>query len=324
MEFPLVRMRRLRRTEALRRMVREAVLHPADLVQPLFAVSGQGVRTPIASMPGVEKRSPDGVAEAAQRAWAAGVPAVSIVGLPSQKDAEGSSSWSQRGVVQEATRAVKKAVPDMCVIADVGFGEYTDHGHCGVMVDGDVDNDATLENLARQAVSLAEAGADILAPQGMMDGMVAALREALDDSDFESVPIMSSAVEYASALYGPFREVAGSAPVFGDRDGYQMDPANSREAIREAQLDVAEGADMLMVKPAMAYLDLVRDLKEEFELPVAAFSVSGELAMVEAAVAHAGMDRRRLVLETLTSMKRAGADLIVTYWATEAAEWLKR
>lgn len=324
MEFPLVRMRRLRRTEALRRMVRETILSPNDLIQPLFIVPGQGVRNPVKSMPGVAQLSVDLAVEEAQRAWDAGVPAVILFGVPTKKDSEGSGSWHDHGLVQKTTRAIKKANPEICVIADVCFCEYTDHGHCGIIMDGDVDNDSTLENLGRQVVSLAHAGADIMAPSGMMDGMVAAIRDALDENEHENVPIMSYAVKFASAYYGPFRDAADSAPAFGDRRTYQMDPANGREAIREAQLDVAEGADFLMVKPALAYMDLIRDLKEEFDLPIAAYNVSGEMAMVEAAAANGWIDRERVILETLTSMKRAGADLILTYWATEAAGWLQK
>jgi porphobilinogen synthase len=325
MDFPLVRMRRLRRTEALRRMVRETILTPDDLIQPLFVVPGQGVKNPVKSMPGVAQLSVDLAVEHAQATWEAGVPAVILFGIPAKKDAEGSSSWNHHGIVQEATRAIKQACPDLCVIADVCFCEYTNHGHCGVLDENKlVDNDATLENLGKQAVSLADAGADIMAPSGMMDGMVGAIREALDENDHDHIPILSYAVKFASAYYGPFRDAADSAPTFGDRRTYQMDPANAREAIREAQLDVSEGADMLMVKPALAYLDLVRDLKEEFELPVATYNVSGEMAMVEAAAANGWVDRQRIIMETLLCMKRAGADLILTYWATEVARWLTK
>ena len=324
MEFPLVRMRRLRRTEALRRMVRETILSPYDLVQPLFVIPGQGEQRPVVSMPGVSQLSVDGAVQASGAAFEAGVPAVILFGIPDRKDAEGSPSWNSDGVVQRATRAIKEALPELCVIADVCFCEYTDHGHCGVLRDQEVDNDETLENLSKQVVALADAGCDIMAPSGMMDGMVEAIREGLDEAGHEHIPILSYAVKYASAYYGPFRDAADSAPQFGDRRGYQMDPANAREAIREAQLDVAEGADMLMVKPALAYLDLIRDLREEFELPLAAYNVSGEYAMIEAAAAHGWLDRKRVVLETLTSIKRAGADMILTYWATEAAGWLSR
>ena len=324
MEFPLVRMRRMRRTDALRRMVRETRLSPDDLIQPFFAVPGKGVRKPVASMPGVSQLSVDALVEAAGKTYEAGVPAVILFGIPKRKDHEGSSSWSSDGVVQQATRALKKAYPELCVIADVCFCEYTDHGHCGVLDGQEVDNDATLENLGKQVVSLAEAGADIMAPSGMMDGMVGAIRDALDEDGHDMIPILSYAVKFASGFYGPFRDAAESAPSFGDRRQYQMDPANAREAIREAQLDVAEGADMLMVKPALAYLDLIRDLKEEHDLPIAAYNVSGEMAMVEAAARNGWIDRERVILETLTSMRRAGADLILTYWATEVAGWLRK
>jgi porphobilinogen synthase len=323
MEFPLVRMRRLRRTEALRRMVRETVLRPDNLVQPLFVVPGSNVRKPVSSMPGVAQLSVDHAVTEARRARDAGVPAVILFGIPDRKDPEGSSSWNGDGIVQRATRAIKREVPELCVIADLCFCEYTDHGHCGVIHEGDVENDETLENLARQAVSLADAGVDLVAPSGMMDGMVSAIREGLDEEGFERVAIMSYAVKFASAFYGPFRDAAESTPSFGDRRTYQMDPANGREALREAALDVAEGADILMVKPALAYLDLVRDLREEHDLPIAAYNVSGEMAMLEAAAAKGWLDRKRAILETLLSIRRAGADMILSYWATEAATWLR-
>ena len=324
MEFPVTRMRRLRRTDAIRRMVRETHVRADDLIQPLFVVPGKGKRNPVVSMPGVAQLSIDNVVGEAQAAWEAGVPAVILFGIPETKDPEGASSWNGDGIVQRATRAIKKSVPDLCVIADVCFCEYTDHGHCGPIVDGDVDNDATLENLGKQVVSLSAAGADVMAPSGMIDGMVLAIREALDENDYENIPILSYAVKFSSAFYGPFRDAAESAPSFGDRRTYQMDPANGREALREAQLDASEGADMLMVKPALAYLDVIRDLRDEFEHPIAAYNVSGEMAMVEAAAANGWVDRERIILETLTSIRRAGADLILTYWATEVARWLSR
>lgn len=305
-------------------MVRETILSPYDLIQPLFVIPGQGQKKPVSSMPGVNQLSVDAAVEASGAAFEAGVPAVILFGIPERKDAEGSSSWNAEGIVQRAARAIKDALPELCVIADVCFCEYTDHGHCGVLREKEVDNDETLENLAKQVVSLADAGCDVMAPSGMMDGMVEAIREGLDDAGHEQIPIMSYAVKYSSAFYGPFRDAADSAPSFGDRRAYQMDPANAREALREAQLDVAEGADMLMVKPALAYLDLIRDLRQEFELPLAAYNVSGEYAMIEAAAANGWIDRRRVILETLTSIKRAGADTILTYWATEAAGWLNR
>jgi porphobilinogen synthase len=323
MEFPLTRMRRLRKTEALRRMVRETHLSPDNLIQPFFAVPGTNVKKPVSSMPGVAQLSVDHVATEAKRAFDAGVPAVILFGLPDHKDAEGSSSWSTNGIVQRAIRAIKEKNRDLCVIADLCFCEYTSHGHCGVLADGDVDNDATLENLAKQAVSLAEAGADVIAPSGMMDGMVGAIREGLDDADFDNLPILAYSAKFASGFYGPFREAAESTPSFGDRRSYQMDPANIREAVREAALDVSEGADMLMVKPALAYLDVIRELRNEFDLPLAAYNVSGEMAMVEAAAANGWIDRKRVIMETLISIRRAGADMILTYWATEVAGWLK-
>jgi porphobilinogen synthase len=315
-------MRRMRKTEGLRRMIRETRLSPDNLIQPLFVVPGKDVRKPVSSMPGVAQLSVDQAVVESKRAFDAKVPAVILFGIPDEKDAEGSSAWDSNGIVQRASRAIKEAVPGLVVIADVCFCEYTSHGHCGVLAGGDVDNDATLENLARQVVSLADAGCDMMAPSGMMDGMVGAIREALDESAFDHVPIMSYSVKFASAFYGPFREAAESAPSFGDRKGYQMDPANAREAIREAQLDASEGADILMVKPALAYLDLIRDLKEELDLPVAAYNVSGEMSMIEAAAKNGWLDRKRTILETLTSIRRAGADLILTYWATEVAGWL--
>jgi porphobilinogen synthase len=322
MTFPLVRMRRLRRSEALRRMVRETRLSADNLIQPLFVVPGQGVRKPVTSMPGVAQLSVDNTVREAEKAAKAGVPAVILFGIPDQKDAEGSSSWSEDGIVQRAARALKKELPELVVVADLCFCEYTSHGHCGVIEHHDVHNDSTLPNLGKQAVALAQAGCDIVAPSGMMDGMVGAIRKALDQSGHAQLPIMSYSVKFASAYYGPFREAAESTPAFGDRRTYQMDPANAREALREARLDVEEGADILMVKPALAYLDLIRDLRANFEHPIAAYNVSGEMSMVEAAAQLGYLDRKRTILETLTSMRRAGADLILTYWATEVAGWL--
>jgi porphobilinogen synthase len=323
MQFPLVRMRRLRRTETLRRMVRENRLSPDHLIQPLFVVPGTNVRNPVRSMPGVAQLSVDQALVEAEKAAKARVPSVILFGIPDQKDARGSSSWADEGIVQQAARAIKERLPELVVIADVCFCEYTDHGHCGVIERGDVDNDATLVNLAKQAVSLAQAGCDILAPSGMMDGMVRTIRGALDENRFTELPIMSYSVKYASAYYGPFRDAAESAPQFGDRRTYQMDPGNGREALREAALDVSEGADILMVKPALAYLDLIRDLRERFDHPIAAYNVSGEMSMIELAAKHGYVDRKRIILETLLSMRRAGADLILSYWATEVAGWLE-
>ncbi|MEY2932977.1 MAG: porphobilinogen synthase [Pseudomonadota bacterium] len=322
MTFPVVRMRRLRRSEPLRRMVRETQLSADQLIQPLFAVPGQGVRKPVVSMPGVAQLSVDNIVREGEKAFKAGVPAVILFGIPDQKDAEGSSSWQAEGIVQQAARALKRELPELLVIADLCFCEYTSHGHCGVIEHGDVHNDRTLPNLGKQAVALAQAGCDIVAPSGMMDGMVGAIRAALDESGHTDLPIMSYSVKFASAYYGPFREAAESTPSFGDRRTYQMDPSNRREALREARLDVAEGADILMVKPALAYLDLIRDLRENFEHPIACYNVSGEMSMIEAAAQLGYLDRKRTILETLTSMRRAGADMILTYWATEVAGWL--
>lgn len=322
MSFPVVRMRRLRQSENLRRMVRETRLSADNLIQPLFVVPGQGVRKPVVSMPGVAQLSVDNAVREAEKAYKAGVPAVILFGIPDQKDADGSNSWSSDGIVQQAARALKKELPELLVIADLCFCEYTSHGHCGVIEHGDVHNDRTLPNLAKQAVSLAQAGCDLIAPSGMMDGMVGAIRKGLDEHGHSDIPIMSYSVKFASAYYGPFREAAESTPSFGDRRTYQMDPANRREALREAQLDVDEGADILMVKPALAYLDLIRDLRERFEHPIAAYNVSGEMSMIEAAAQLGYIDRKRTILETLISMRRAGADLILTYWATEVASWL--
>jgi len=324
MQFPLVRMRRLRRTETLRRMVRETRLSPDNLIQPLFVVPGKNVRKPVGSMPGVAQLSVDQALVEAEKAQNAGVPSVILFGIPDQKDAHGSSAWNSEGIVQQAARAIKERLPELVVIADVCFCEYTDHGHCGVIEHGDVENDATLANLAKQSVSLAQAGCDILAPSGMMDGMVRSIRGALDNSGFTDLPIMSYSVKYASAYYGPFRDAAESAPQFGDRRTYQMDPGNRHEALREAALDVAEGADFLMVKPALAYLDLIRDLRERYDHPIAAYNVSGEMSMIELAAKHGYVDRKRIILETLLSIRRAGADLILTYWATEVAGWLEK
>lgn len=324
MQYPLVRMRRLRRTETLRRMVRQTRLSPDDLIQPLFVVPGKNVRKPVASMPGVAQLSVDQALVESEKALVAGVPAIILFGIPEHKDAIGQSSWSADGIVQQAARAIKERLPELVVIADVCFCEYTDHGHCGVIERGDVENDGTLANLAKQAVSLAQSGCDMLAPSGMMDGMVRAIRGALDENRLSDVPIMSYSVKFSSAYYGPFRDAAESAPQFGDRRTYQMDPGNAREALREAALDVNEGADILMVKPALAYLDLIRDLRERFEHPIAAYNVSGEMSMIELAARHGYLDRERTILETLLSMRRAGADLILTYWATEVAGWLER
>ena len=321
--IPMHRPRRLRRTESIRRLVRETDLAPGHLVQPVFVVPGIHVRREIPSMPGIHHVSVD---EELDRKidllTAARVEAVILFGLPSQKDEIGSENWAPDGVVQRALRRVRARAPEISLFTDLCCCQYTSHGHCGVLRDGVIDNDATLDVLARTAVSHAEAGADFVAPSGMMDGMVAAIRQGLDDADYDSCGILSYAVKYASAFYGPFREAAESAPAFGDRRTYQMDPANIREAIREAEIDQAEGADMLMVKPALAYLDVVRAVREATDLPLAVYNVSGEYAMVKAASDKGWIDERKVVLEALLGMRRAGADLIVSYHAAEVAAWL--
>ena len=319
------RPRRLRRTAALRDLVRETTLEPSDFVQPLFVVPGDGVRNPISSMPGVEQLSVDRLAGEARELEALGVRAVLLFGIPSAKDPHGSESFAEDGIVQQATRALKDASPELVVMTDVYMCEYTDHGHCGLLdSDGGVLNDETLEVLARIAISHGDAGADVVAPSGMIDGMVGAIRGGLDGEGLHGVAILSYAVKYASALFGPFREAAEGAPAFGDRRSHQLDPANAREALREAALDVDEGADALMVKPALGYLDIVRSVRERFpELPLAAYNVSGEYAMVKAAAANGWLDERAVALEVLTGIRRAGADLVVTYHAKDAAAWLQ-
>lgn len=322
MGFPVVRMRRLRRTDGLRRLVRETVLSPSDFVYPLFVVPGANVKREIAALPGNYHWSVDRVVGEAERAFTLGIPAVLLFGIPESKDEEGSQAWSATAPVQSAVKAIKKALPELIVITDACLCEYTSHGHCGLIKDGRVENDPTLELLARTAVSHAEAGADVIAPSDMMDGRVAAIRRALDANGHEDAIIMSYAAKYASAFYGPFREAAGSAPSFGDRRGYQMDPANAAEALREVRADIEEGADMVMVKPALPYLDVLRRVKDAFGLPTAAYNVSGEYAMIKAAARLGWLDEKRAALESLVGIKRAGADLIITYWATTAAEWL--
>jgi porphobilinogen synthase len=329
---PIIRPRRLRSSPALRSMVRETHLTPADFIYPLFVTHGKGVRHPIPSMPGVFQLSIDQLAREAQDTTALGIPAVVLFGLPAHKDPVGLENFAADGIVQQAIIELKSAVPELIVITDVCLCEYTDHGHCGLLNTRDqhphleagyVLNDETLDILVKVAISHAAAGADIVAPSGMIDGMIAALRAGLDAQDFGHIPIMSYAVKYASAFYGPFRDAADGAPQFGDRKTHQMDPANSREALREAALDVAEGADFLMVKPALPYLDIIRQLRDHYpELPLAAYNVSGEYAMLKAAAANGWLDEERVVLETLTGIKRAGADLIITYHAQEAAKWL--
>ena len=320
------RPRRLRRTETLRDLVRETTLEPGDFVYPLFVVAGEGMRRPVESMPGIEQLSVDRLSEEAREIAALGIKAVLLFGIPATKDPHGLESFADDGVVQQAIRTLKDAHPDIVVVTDVCLCEYTDHGHCGLLDDaGGISNDETLDVLRRIAVSHAEAGADVVAPSGMIDGMVGAIRGALDEEGLQRVAILSYAVKYASAFYGPFREAAEGAPAFGDRRSHQMDPANAREALREAALDVDEGADALMVKPALGYLDVVRSVRERFpELPLAAYNVSGEYAMVKAAAANGWLDERAAVLETLTGIRRAGADLVVTYHAKDAAAWLQR
>ena len=320
------RPRRLRRTETLRDLVRETTLEPGDFVYPLFVVAGEDMPRPVESMPGIEQLSVDRLSEEAREVAALGIKAVLLFGIPATKDPHGLESFADDGVVQQAIRTLKDAHPDIVVVTDVCLCEYTDHGHCGLLDDaGGISNDETLDVLRRIAVSHAEAGADVVAPSGMIDGMVGAIRGALDEEGLQRVAILSYAVKYASAFYGPFREAAEGAPAFGDRRSHQMDPANAREALREAALDVDEGADALMVKPALGYLDVVRSVRERFpELPLAAYNVSGEYAMVKAAAANGWLDERAAVLETLTGIRRAGADLVVTYHAKDAAAWLQR
>jgi porphobilinogen synthase len=323
MAFPATRLRRLRRSGALRGLVRETRLDAADLILPLFVTHGSDRREPIAAMPGVERLTIEhAVAEAAQAA-AFGIPAVMLFGIPADKDEEGSGAWDDEGVVQLATRAIKEQLPELLVIPDLCLCEYTSHGHCGVLrEDGGVDNDASLPLLARTAVSHARAGADLIAPSDMMDGRVAAIRAALDDEGFADLPVLAYSAKFASAFYGPFREAADSTPASGDRRGYQMDPANGDEALREVLLDVEEGADLVMVKPALPYLDVVRRVKDATRMPVVAYNVSGEYAMVKAAAAAGYLDERATVLEALTSIRRAGADAVITYHAKDAARWL--
>jgi porphobilinogen synthase len=324
MNYPEYRPRRMRRTEGLRRMVRETRLSVDDFVYPLFVVPGSGVEKPIGSMPGQSHFSVDKAVDAAARAADLGIPAIILFGIPEQKDAVGSEAWKDSGVVQKAIRAIKKARPSLVVMADACFCEYTDHGHCGVLAGQELDNDASLENLARTVVSYAKAGVDVVAPSGMLDGFVGACRESLDEEHFDQVAIMAYSAKYASGYYGPFREAVDSTPSFGDRRGYQMDPGNVAEAVRETALDVAEGADIVMVKPALAYLDVIRAVSDEINMPVAAYNVSGEYAMIEAAAERGWIDRERVVLETLTGIRRAGADIIITYHAPYAAKLLAR
>jgi len=320
--FPATRMRRLRRTAALRGLVRETQLSPQQLIQPLFVVAGSDVREPVPSMPGVERFSINEVVAEATEVQAAGVPAVILFGIPATKDEQGSGAYDGEGVVQMALRALKEAHPDLLAITDVCLCEYTSHGHCGFVRDGEVDNDITIELLAKTAISHAEAGADAVAPSDMMDGRVAAIRHQLDEEGHPDVPILAYSAKYASAFYGPFRDAAESTPEFGDRRGYQMDPANAREALREAALDEAEGADMVMVKPAMPYLDVIGAVRARTDLPVVAYQVSGEYSMLKAAAEQGWIDERAAAIEALTAIRRAGADAIITYYAKELAAWL--
>jgi porphobilinogen synthase len=322
--FPEYRPRRLRRTAALRRLVRETHLAPSQLVLPMFVRLGAHVRVPVASMPGVFQLSVDELVRDAAAAAAAGVGGVLLFGIPEHKDATGTGAWDDRGPVQQAVRALKRELPDLVVITDVCMCEYTDHGHCGVLRDGDVDNDATLELLAREAVSHAAAGADIVAPSDMMDGRVGAIRRALDAAGRENTPILSYAAKFAGPFYGPFRDAAESAPQFGDRRSYQMDSANTDEALREVELDIAEGADMVMVKPAGPFLDVIRRVKDAFGYPTAAYQVSGEFSMIRAAGDRGWIDGERVMMDSLLGIRRAGADVVITYFATEAAALLAR
>ena len=318
----IVRPRRLRRTRVIRDMVRETSLSVKDFIVPLFVKHGKGVKDPISSMPGQYQFSVDTIVKEAGELWSLGIPSVILFGLPDEKDATGSRSWSEDGIVQRAVRAIKESLPEMVVMTDVCLCEYTDHGHCGVIMNGVVDNDATLELLARQALSHVRAGADFVAPSDMMDGRVAAIRTVLDQEGYQDIGILAYAVKYASAFYGPFRDAADSAPQFGDRTGYQMDPANVREALKEAELDMEEGADMIMVKPATPYLDIISRVREISLLPLPAYNVSGEYAMVKAAAERGWIDGERVMMEMLLSIKRAGADLILTYFAKETAKRL--
>ncbi len=320
--FPVTRLRRLRRTDRLRSLVRETRLDLESFVQPLFACPGEGVARPIEGLPGIAQRSVDELVREADDLRQLGVRAVLLFGIPEEKDAEGSGAWDEDGIVQRALRALRDAAPDLVLMTDVCLCEYTSHGHCGALEGDDVDNDTTLELLARTAVSHAEAGADAVCPSDMMDGRVGSIRAALDEAGRVETPIVSYAAKYASAFYGPFREAAESAPAFGDRRGYQMDPANVREALRECELDAREGADVLIVKPALPNLDVIRAVRERFDLPVGAYNVSGEYAMLKAAAARGWLDERQAAVESLTAIVRAGADVVVSYWTKELADWL--
>ena len=322
MQFPDYRPRRLRKNENFRRMIRETRLSVDSLIYPMFVVPGTKVKKPIESMPGIFQMSVDHIVKETERVKALGIPAVLLFGVPEEKDEIASGAMAEGGIIQRAVRGIKEKVPDILVITDVCLCEYMSHGHCGMLENGEVDNDTTLEVLAETAVSHAKAGADIVAPSAMMDGQIGALREGLDEAGFESLPIMAYSAKYASCFYGPFRDAAESAPAFGDRRAYQMDPANSDEAMREITLDVEEGADIIMVKPALAYLDIIRRAKEEFDLPLAAYSVSGEFAMIKAASQMGWLDGEKAMLEAITAIRRAGADMIITYFAPDLARIL--
>lgn len=322
MQFPQYRPRRMRRTENLRRMIRETRLSVDNLIYPLFVVPGEKVRRPVASMPGVFQLSRDEVVREAKEVAKLKIPAVILFGVPEEKDERGSEAYSQSGVVQQAVKAIKDATPDLVVITDVCLCEYTSHGHCGILKGQEVDNDATLDVIARIAISHAKSGADIVAPSDMMDGRVRAIRQALDENGFSQTSIMAYSAKYCSGFYGPFREAAHSAPQFGDRRSYQMDIANAEEAIREVTMDIEEGADIVMVKPALAYLDIIRTVKNMFDFPLAAYNVSGEYAMVKAACERGWLEEKRIVMEILTAIRRAGADMILTYFAKDVARWL--
>jgi len=324
MAYPVYRPRRLRELPLIRKMVRETALRTDDLVYPLFVLHGRGVREPIASMPGQFRLSVDELLKECKDAASMGIPAVLLFGIPREKDPRGSEAYAEDGIIQQAVRAVKETIPDLLVISDVCLCEYTSHGHCGIVEDGRIRNDPTLELIARTALSHVEAGADVVAPSDMMDGRVATIRETLDESGYQETPIMAYSVKYASAFYGPFRDAAGSTPQFGDRRSYQMDPANGMEAMREVALDVDEGADIVMVKPALAYLDIISRVKAEFGLPVAAYSVSGEYAMIRAAGQFGWLDEERVMVEALTGIRRAGADIIITYFAKDLARLIEQ
>ncbi len=324
MSYPTERLRRLRSSKGLRRMVRETRLDVDDLIYPLFVVPGKDIKKEIGSMPGNFHLSQDNLLKEAKEAKKLGIPAILLFGLPKHKDEEGREAYAKDGIIQQAVRAVKDALPDLVVVTDVCLCEYTSHGHCGVVKDDRLLNDPTLDLLAKTALSQVESGSDIVAPSGMMDGQVKIIRQTLDTNGYDNIPIIAYSAKYASSFYGPFREAADSAPQFGDRKSYQMDPANVQEALREVRLDIEQGADTIMVKPALAYLDVISRVKREFDVPLAAYNVSGEYAMIKAAAAKGWVDEKRIVLEVLTSIKRAGADVILTYFAKEVAKWLAR